>query len=261
LDLIKTITLIGAGNVATHLGKALRNKGFIINQVYSKTIENAAVLATEVGANFCDKINEITNKSDIYLVCIKDDAIASFLEQLNIKGQLIVHTSGSIDMNVFKTNGFKNYGILYPLQSFSKSKEINLSNVPFCIEANAAENENLLTTFAKNLSDNVHLINSEQRKKIHLAAVFACNFSNYMYTIANDILTKNNIDFELLKPLITETANKIKENNPKDMQTGPAKRNDEEVIKNHIQLLTDTPSYQDIYKLITENIIKENSPQ
>lgn len=256
MDLIKTITLIGAGNVATHLGKALRNKGFIINQVYSKTIENAAVLATEVGANFCDKINEITNKSDIYLVCIKDDAIASFLEQLNIKGKLIVHTSGSIGLDVFTTNGFEKYGIFYPLQTFSKNKALNLLEVPFCIEGNDTETENELTKLAKTISNNVYKIDTEQRKKIHLAAVFACNFSNYMYTIANDILTKNNIDFELLKPLICETANKIKNNSPKAMQTGPAKRNDEEVIKNHLKMLSEHSEYQKIYQLISDNIKK-----
>lgn len=255
---IKTITLIGAGNVATHVGKALNNKGFIINQVYSKTIENATNLAILLNTKACNKIDEIDSESDIYIVCIKDDLINTILSQINFKHKLIVHTSGSINLDIFATNGFLNFGIVYPLQSFSKSKEINLTNVPFCIEANTPENENLLIAFTKNLTKNVHLINSEQRKKIHLAAVFACNFSNYMYTIANDILAKNNIDFELLKPLIIETANKISNDTPKSMQTGPAKRNDAAVIKNHLQLLADSPSYQDIYKLITENIIKDN---
>ncbi len=258
MNSIKSITIIGSGNVASHLGKAFFDKGFIINQVYSKTLTNAETLATSLDANFCDKIEELTDESHIYIVCLKDAIINSFLADFKFKNSLIVHTSGSIDMDVFKINGFKNYGILYPLQSFSKNKALNLTTVPFCIEANTSKNETLLTGLAKNLSNNVHLIDSEQRKKIHLAAVFACNFSNYMYTIANDILAKNDINFELLKPLIAETANKIKENSPKDMQTGPAKRNDEEIIKNHLKLLADSPSYQDIYKLITENIIKDN---
>lgn len=256
MDSIKTITLIGAGNVATHLGKALTNKGFIINQVYSKTIENAAALATTLNANFCDKIEEITNESNIYIVCIKDDVINEFLANFSLKNKLIVHTSGSIDMNVFKTNGFKNYGIFYPLQTFSKNKTLNLLEVPFCIEGNAVNTETELTNLGKKISNNVYKIDTEQRKKIHLAAVFACNFSNYMYTIANDILTKNDIDFELLKPLITETANKIKDNTPKDMQTGPAKRNDEAVIKNHLNMLSEHSEYQKIYQLISDNIRK-----
>jgi predicted short-subunit dehydrogenase-like oxidoreductase (DUF2520 family) len=161
-------------------------------------------------------------------------------------------------MDVFEKSGFNNYGIFYPLQTFSKTKAVNISEVPFCIEANTDKNEQLLVDLAKVLSNNVELINSEQRKKLHLAAVFACNFSNYMYTIADELLSNDNLDLNLLKPLIIETANKIKDNSPKAMQTGPAKRNDKAVIEKQLQLLANNPAYKDIYQLITEQIIKEN---
>ena len=137
-----------------------------------------------------------------------------------------------------------------------KNKSVTINEVPFYIEANNDETKNTLLDLAKSLSNNVNEINSEQRKKIHLAAVFACNFSNYMYSISEDILNQSNIDLDILKPLIIETAKKIQNNSPKTMQTGPAKRNDDVVLKNHIELLANSKDYQDIYKIITDNIIK-----
>lgn len=253
METVKTITLIGAGNVATHLGKALLKKGFSINQVYSKSIDNAFALASELNAMPCDDIKFLTDESDVYIICIKDDFIEEISQQLLFENKLVVHTSGSVSMNTL--NRFDHYGIFYPLQTFSKEKEVSFSEVPLCIEANSKETEQTLLSLGKSLSNNVQLINSEQRKKIHLAAVFACNFSNYLYAVSEDILNQNNIDFELLKPLILETANKIKNNTAKSMQTGPAQRNDEAIIKNQIDMLADSKDYQEIYKLITDNII------
>lgn len=250
---IKTITFIGAGNVATHLAKALFNEDFEIEQVYSNNINNALALADEVNSIAIDNIINLNSNSDLYIVAIKDDAIESVLQQITDKNIFIVHTSGSIPINVFEQTGFNNYGIFYPLQTFSKSKTINLLEVPFCIEAN--ENENILIELANKLSNSVHLVNSEQRKKLHLAAVFACNFTNHMYAIAEDLCLKNNVNFNILKPLIKETADKITLNHAKDVQTGPAKRNDKKIIQHHIEQLSDSISYQDIYKLITESII------
>lgn len=254
----KPITFIGAGNVASHLAKAFFSKGFTISKIYSKSIDNAKILATIVNAQACDDLYELTDENHIYIVCVSDDAITNVLNKISIKKPLIIHTSGSVNIDVFKSKDFANYGIFYPLQTFSKNKDVNISTVPFCIEANTKENENTLLALANILSNNVQLINSEERKKLHLAAVFACNFSNYMYTIADELLSESNLDLNLLKPLIIETANKIKDSNPKDMQTGPAKRNDKAIIENHLQLLAKSKDYQDIYKLITENIIKNS---
>jgi predicted short-subunit dehydrogenase-like oxidoreductase (DUF2520 family) len=189
----------------------------------------------------------------LYSVAIKDDAIENVLQQIIDKNIFIVHTSGSIPITVFEQTGFNNYGIFYPLQTFSKLKAINLLDVPFCIEAN--EQEDILVELANKLSNSVHRVDSEQRKKLHLAAVFACNFTNHMYAIAEDLCLKNNVNFNILKPLIRETAEKITLNHAKDVQTGPAKRKDEKIIENHIEQLSDSKSYQDIYKLITESII------
>ncbi len=258
MNTLKTITFIGAGNVATHLAKSFFSKGLTISQVYSKSLINATSLANEINATASNNLSEITDKNHIYIVCVNDDAITEVLNQLKFKNKLIVHTSGSVNMDVFKKLNFNSFGIFYPLQTFSKSKAINLNEVPFCIESNTNENEKLLLDLAKTLSNNVQLINSEQRKKLHLAAVFACNFSNHMYAIADELLTQNNLDLNLLKPLIIETANKIKDNTPKAMQTGPAKRKDTTIIENQLQLLADSKDYQDIYKLITENIIKNS---
>ncbi|MEJ6737237.1 MAG: DUF2520 domain-containing protein [Flavobacteriales bacterium] len=254
--MLKNITIIGSGNVATHLGKALLKKGFSINQVYSQNKDNSFELASALNAMPCDDPKFITDESDLYIICIKDDFIAKIAQQLVLNNKTVVHTSGSVPMDVLAH--FDNYGIFYPLQTFSKETEINISEVPFCIEANNTDTQNKLLALAKMLSNNVYEINSNQRKKIHVAAVFACNFSNYLYTISEDILNKNNIDFNILKPLILETAKKIQHNSPKDVQTGPAKRNDQEVIINHINLLANAKDYQDIYSLITDNIIKNN---
>lgn len=251
---IKTITIIGSGNVASHIGIALFNKGFSINEVYSPSIEHATLLALLVGAQATNQLNKLNTESDFYLVCIKDDAIDKVLSDMTIKDKIIAHTSGSIDLNVFETHGFKHYGIFYPLQTFSKNKKVNIAEVPFCIEANTAEDERLLMNLAKELSEKVYLVSSEQRKKIHLAAVFACNFTNYMYAVADDLLSKNDLDFDILKPLIIETAQKVMYASPKSMQTGPAKRNDEAVIKNHIEMLEGMKEYQDIYKIISDKI-------
>jgi predicted short-subunit dehydrogenase-like oxidoreductase (DUF2520 family) len=250
--LIKTITLIGSGNVATHIGRALLNKGVEINQVYSYSKDHAFELATELNAMPCDDVKFISDESDAYLICIKDDYIEDIAQQLLVKNKIIVHTSGSVSLHILSP--FKNHGIFYPLQTFSKDKDLDITTVPFCIEANNDETKHALIELAKKLSSNVHEIDSEQRKKIHLAAVFACNFSNYMYSIAEDILQQEQINFEILKPLILETAKKIQENSPATMQTGPAKRNDQEVIKKHLEILNDSKKQQEIYQLMSQAI-------
>lgn len=253
--MLKTITIIGSGNVATHLGKALLEKGFSINQVYSQNKDNSFELASALNAMPCDDPKFITDESDLYIICIKDDFIAKIAQQLVLKNKIVVHTSGSVSMDVL--THFDNYGIFYPLQTFSKETEVNISEVPFCIEANNTDTQQQLLALAKVLSNNVYEINSEQRKKIHVAAVFACNFSNYLYSISEDILNENNMDFDILKPLILETAKKIQHNSPKDVQTGPAKRNDQEVLNKHLKMLGNSPSSQEIYKLISNAIIGE----
>jgi len=254
---IKKITIIGSGNVATILSKVFVNKGFSINQVFSKSKINAEILIEKLAANqqikITDNIAEIDDTSDIYIVCVKDDAIATVVNQILFKDKLIVHTSGSVDITVF--NGFNQFGVFYPLQTFSKDKDTDVANVPFCIEGNTNQTTQLLIDLASSISKKVYEINSEQRKTLHLAAVFACNFTNYMYSIAEEITTKNNINFEVLKPLIQETAKKIEFQSPKEAQTGPAKRKDQQTINKHLAMLENNPN-KELYKLITDLIQK-----
>lgn len=255
--MIKKITIIGSGNVATILSKVFVNKGFSINQVFSKSKINAEILIKKLASNqqikATDNIAEIDDISDIYIVCVKDDAIATVVNQFLFKDKLIVHTSGSVDITVF--NGFNQFGVFYPLQTFSKDKNTDFANVPFCIEGNTNQTTQLLIDLATSISNKVYEINSEQRKTLHLAAVFACNFTNYMYSIAEEITTKNNINFEVLKPLIQETAKKIEFQLPKEAQTGPAKRKDQQTIAKHLAMLENNPN-KELYQLITELIQK-----
>ncbi|MBA3972009.1 MAG: DUF2520 domain-containing protein, partial [Bacteroidetes bacterium] len=188
------------------------------------------------------------------IIAVKDDVIASVAKQLNLKDKIVVHTSGTVDMAVLK-KVTKNYGVLYPLQTLSKDIEIDFKTVPVCIEASNKATSESLQYFAKSISRNVQRINSEQRKKIHLAAVFACNFSNHMYSIADDLLGNDKLSLELLKPLIEETANKIKLGRPHKMQTGPAIRGDKQTINAHLKLLSKDKRNQKIYKLLSESIV------
>ena len=248
---MKNIILLGSGNVATHLGIALKNSNYTIVQVYSKSIENAKVLANKLNAQFTNNLSKLKS-TDLIIVCINDDAILSVLSQ--IKNTAIVHTSGSIGLDVFKQK-FTNYGVFYPLQTFNKENDINISEIPFCIEGNSLEFEKQLIKIAKALSKNVVKMNSQQRKQLHIAAVFACNFSNHMYSIADDLLAKKNIDFKILLPLIRKTNTNLENYRPKEVQTGPAKRKDTAIIQEHIATIKEN-EIKELYHRISDNIIK-----
>jgi predicted short-subunit dehydrogenase-like oxidoreductase (DUF2520 family) len=248
---MKNIILLGSGNVATHLGIALKNSNYTIVQVYSKSIENAKILAKKLDAQFTNNLSKLKS-SDLIIVCINDDAILSVLSK--IKDTAIVHTSGSIGLDVFKQK-FTNYGVFYPLQTFNKEIDINISEIPFCIEGNSLEFEKQLIKIAKALSNNVVKMNSQQRKQLHIAAVFACNFSNHMYSIADDLLAKKNIDFKILLTLIRKTNANLESYRPKEVQTGPAKRKDTAIIQEHIATIKEN-EIKELYHRISDNIIK-----
>ena len=254
MNAIRKISIIGAGNVATHLGKSLKNKGCIIHQVFSRTIENSALLADELEAESITNISELDPNIDLLIVAIKDDVILDVLKQIDVKNVTIAHTSGSVPMNVFEAAGFDTFGIFYPLQTFSKDKAVDITAVPFCIEGSNESTAKALHDLASTISNQVSYIDSEQRKVLHVAAVFACNFSNYMYQISDQILEDNGMSLDLLKPLIKETANKIQNNSPASMQTGPAIRKDQEVITKHLDFLKAHKDYANIYELLTKHI-------
>jgi predicted short-subunit dehydrogenase-like oxidoreductase (DUF2520 family) len=226
------IIIIGRGNVATHLAKKLKAR--------------------------CTKnIFAVNTTTDIIILAVKDDAIAKIANQLKVKDKIVVHTSGGVDMNVLKKCS-ENYGVLYPFQTISKKREVNWKKIPICIEANNKKAENILFNLASKLAGtkNVHKISSEQRKVLHLAAIFACNFTNHLYAIAEDILRTHNLSFDLLKPLIIDTANKILELNPAEAQTGPAKRNDKKIMSEHLNMLAKEKNYFQLYKLISKSIME-----
>ncbi|RZS90497.1 Rossmann-like and DUF2520 domain-containing protein [Aquimarina brevivitae] len=244
------VTLIGAGNVASHLFTALSSKDDIeIVQCYNR---KGIALATGSYATHCviTDLNQLL-PSDVFIVAVSDDAIAEVTAQIPAGDHFVVHTSGSVSIDSIDNKHRK--GVFYPLQSFSKHKEITFSDVPFCLEAEHQKDYDLLSAMAKTLSKKVYKISSEQRSTLHVAAVFANNFSNFMFTIANELCTANDIPFEILHPLITETAEKVLTLSPEKSQTGPAIRKDSETIRRHLEQISNL-QYKEIYKIITEAI-------
>ncbi|WP_310557159.1 DUF2520 domain-containing protein [Flavobacterium sp.] len=244
------VVIIGSGNVAHHLIKAFTKSNTIeIIQVLARQKESISHLLDS------NKITDNTNdlvEADLYIIAVSDNAIAEVSSQLNFQNKLVVHTSGSIAMMDLDSKNRK--GVFYPLQTFSKNKEVDFHQIPIGIETQNDDDHQLLETIAKSISDKVFNINSQQRKGLHVAAVFVNNFVNYLYKIGNDICVENNIPFDILKPLIQETASKIESLSPNDAQTGPAKRNDTQTINTHLNFLSDE-NQKEIYKLLTKSII------
>ncbi len=251
------IVFLGAGNLATNLSKALFNSGFDILQVYSRTIASAKMLAEQLQATYTNNLKHINKTADIYFIAVKDDAIVDILSAIDRRNKLVVHCSGSTSIEVL-ADFSNNYGVFYPLQTFSKNRAVVFKSIPIFLEANNAENLNVLQSIAVKLSDVVEEATSEQRLSLHVAAVFACNFVNYLYAVAADILKDNHIDFKHIQPLIEETARKIQLMPPKKAQTGPAVRYDKAIINKHVDFLKDHPDYQQIYELISHAIYRQN---
>ncbi|MFV0471551.1 MAG: Rossmann-like and DUF2520 domain-containing protein [Paludibacteraceae bacterium] len=248
------IVLLGAGNVATHIGKALYQKGYKIVQVFSKTEKSAKELSEQLNTKYCFNTLDVLHDADVYIYLLKDSALGKIIAKLNtVPDAIHIHTSGSVSINIFE-NRVLNYGVLYPLQTFSKEKKINIEEVPFFIEASNEYTQAMITHIACSLSERYTYLNSEQRMMMHLAAVFACNFSNFMYLLASDIVSEAGIKFEWLLPLISETADKVNQISPEKGQTGPAVRGDKEIINKHIELLHKKKDVQGIYALISESI-------
>ena len=252
---INKIVLIGSGNVATHLVLSLTKKGKNIIHIYGRTISRAKKLAEKINSSYSDKVEDIPADADLYIVSVSDHALSEVVKKIKFSKKLVVHTSGTSHIEILK-NSTDNFGIFYPLQTFSTNKDVDFKSIPICIEANTKENENALNDLAKSISDNVYIVSSEERKILHVCAVFVSNFPNFMYSIADDILEKHNLSFDILKPLILETANKVMSNKPKEVQTGPAFRKDHNTIEKHIDFLSDFEDYKKIYKLLSDHIIK-----
>lgn len=241
------VVLFGAGNVASHLAKIfIASNAVELVQVYSrskKSLEQFTNIPTTTNLNNLAK-------ADVYIIAIPDDAIANFSKKLPKLNGLLVHTSGSVAMDSIDVKHTR--GVFYPLQTFSKDKSVDFKQVPICIEAEKDQDLHLLEKLAESISDKVFLINSKQRKSLHVAAVFVNNFTNHLYHIADNICKEHTVPFEILTPLIQETAHKINDLKPFEAQTGPAKRNDVKTIETHLALLN--KEQQNIYKVLTQSI-------
>ena len=251
-----TIVLLGSGNVSTHLGIALQEKGFSIVQVYSRTLASAKALGDKLQTNYTDNIKEVVADASIYIFSVKDSALPEILKQLPPLSGLLVHTAGSVPIHVF-ADYTERRGVLYPLQTFSKNRQLLFNNLPFFIEANCLEDEILLEKIASTLSNKVVHLPSKKRKQLHLAAVLACNFTNHLYASAAKVLEEQGLDWDLLLPLIQETAAKVKDLHPKEAQTGPAVRYDENVINMHLEMLKENPHLQELYRLLSQDIHRQ----
>lgn len=248
------IVYVGSGNLATRLSLEMQRSGLTICQVYSPTAEHARKLATALGCSWTNVVNEIDPGADLYVFSLKDTALRPLLDQMKPNGGLWVHTAGSMPLEIFEGYA-ERYGVLYPLQTFSKERTVDFRQIPFFLEASSEADGRLLERIAGRLSKNIRFLSSEKRRSLHLAAVFACNFANRMYALAARILEEQDIPFDVLLPLIDETAAKVHAMDPVKAQTGPAVRYDENVIHNHLAMLTD-PDLQAIYRQISQNIYK-----
>lgn len=249
------IVFIGAGNLATRLSLAMQRVGMQIGQVYSHTPENARQLAVKLGCPWTTDLSALQSDADMYVFSLKDTVLADVIAQVKPNNGLWIHTAGSMPMDVFEGYTAR-YGVLYPLQTFSKGREVSFDVIPIFLEANTKKDADYLKKIASALSENVRFMSSEKRRSLHLAAVFACNFTNHIYALSYKLLEQEEIPADVLLPLIDETTAKIHTMPPAAAQTGPAIRYDENVINKHLAMLDD-PDMKEIYQLLSRSIHKE----
>ena len=248
------VVLIGAGNLATNLGKALFRAGHEIVQVYSRTETSAMALAETLHCSSTCILDDVSEDADIYIIAVKDSALPAVAASLYEKHgeRFVVHTAGSMSMDVLP---FEQRGVLYPMQTFSKNKEVDFSIIPCFIEAKHVEDVEILRKLVHTISDTIYELDGENRKYLHLAAVFCCNFANHCFSLGSELLQQHgNLPFSVMLPLIDETAAKLYSMSPKEAQTGPAVRWDENVMSKHLELLANTPDLQKIYELMSKSI-------
>ena len=269
------IVLIRAGNLATHLGKALHAAGHDMVQVFSRTMQSAKTLASLLDAEPLTDIAQVRDDADVYIFSVKDSALVQLVAQLcrheadglgedgavnalrkAKKGEherVFLHTAGSMPMSVFKGMA-QHYGVLYPMQTFSKQREVDFSIIPCFVEANDEFAQKQIEGLAREISGRVYQLSSEDRKYLHLSAVFACNFANHCYAISQELLEEHGIPFDVMLPLINETAAKVHEMKPKDAQTGPAVRYDENVIGKQSQAVVNQNKQKKVYDSMSKSI-------
>ena len=248
----KKVVIIGGGNVAYHLISSITSSGHKLVQIYNRT--PSKILNASGSANLVNQVHGITHEADIYIVCVKDTAIAEVVGSLRLKDKLVVHTSGNRSMNLLSEVSSK-FGVFYPIQSFTKEIPIQFKKTPIIIEANTEEALKELELFAKSISNVVESMDELSRQKLNVAGVFANNFTNHLFTLVNDYLKNENIDFKILLPLIQNTIDKLTLGSPHEMQTGPAVRFDMATIQNHLEILNANPEMKEIYQSMTDKIL------
>lgn len=249
------ISIIGSGNVATGLGRVFYTAGHEICEVFSRSPEHAAEAARPVNARPVTLLSGLHNDIDLFLIAVKDDAIAEVAATLADAGTAVAHTAGSVPMEIL-SGCSPDYGVFYPFQTFSRSRQTDIEGVPFCLEASNERTYELLEDLAGSIRGRIYRTDSAQRKALHLAGAFACNFTNHCYALAEELLEQEGLEFEIVKPLIRETAEKALLLGPRQAQTGPAVRNDREVIRGHLELLKSRPAYARLYEQLSESILE-----
>lgn len=264
--------IIGAGGVASHLAPALQQQGLDIVEVWSRSRAAAVELADRLNSHAANaglrpvralwgSLNAVTTDADLYVIAVKDSALAEVIRQLHIgrEGALMVHTAGSMSLSLFAEVGHERGGVCYPMQTFSKGRAVDFSHVHFFVEAARETDEQLLTTLAQQVTHDaalVHRSTSALRRRLHLAAVFACNFVNHCCTLSDSLLADVGLDFSVMLPLLDETVAKLHELPPAQAQTGPAVRRDENVMGLQRAMLIDCPDLERLYSLLSESIMK-----
>ena len=254
------IVIIGAGNVATHIAKALAAHNLAPAQIWSRHANTAAALAGQVGSQAVANIEDIDTDADIYVISVTDQALEQVITGLcaHCRQGVFVHTAGTMPMELFEGK-CRHYGVLYPMQTFSKDKSLDFNKIPCFVEASDQLADDAIMQVTNLLSDNVHRLAGKDRKWLHVAAVFACNFSNACYTMAERILQAHGLSFDVMLPLVDETTAKLHSLSPVEAQTGPAARNDHNVMNRHKDMLKDAPDMQAVYQMMSEIIMNSKN--
>lgn len=247
------VVILGAGNVATHLAEALSSKARI-TQIYNHNLTGAEELAGKIGATAIDSIDNLSQTADFYIISIKDDAIKPLAAALGERRGIWCHTSGSVSIDSLSTIS-KTTGVIYPMQTFSKDVAVEMSEVPFFIEGSTDAVTGKIKALAELISKNAHEADSDTRAKLHIAAVFACNFTNRLWDISSKVLEPLGLDFSVLGPLVKATLDKAVATSPHSGQTGPARRNDLEIIRKHVNMLQGEE--RTLYCMLSDSIINQ----
>ena len=248
------VALVGAGKLATNLAVALQEAGHTIVQVFSRTRQSAELLAERVGTSAITDLHQLVSDADLYIVSISDSALSTLDYSAFPPQALVVHTAGSIPMDVIPLS---RRGVFYPMQTFSRQRIVDFSDIPIFVEASSEDDTTFLFDFARTINNKVYRLSSADRIYLHLAAVYCSNFVNHCYALSEEILRQHGLPFSVMLPLVDEVAAKVHQVSPQEAQTGPAIRHDYNVIRHHLSLLEDQPRLQEIYEIMSKHIAND----